>query len=65
MMDRRKTNVMRNRFALLAAVLCVVLCRTVLAQFEDPNVAGRHLFEEKKFAEAATRFEEALTYLPQ
>ncbi len=62
MMGRRKGNVMKRRFAMMIAVLCVALHGAALAQFEDPNVAGRQLFDEKKFVEAAAKFKEALTY---
>jgi tetratricopeptide (TPR) repeat protein len=55
---------MRSRCALWIAVLAVVCSTAVLAQYEDPNVEGRHLFEEKKYAEAIVKFTEALNYLP-
>lgn len=55
---------MKQRFALVAALACLVFSGAVVAQFEDPNVAGRQLFDQKKFAEAAVKFKEALTYVP-
>jgi tetratricopeptide (TPR) repeat protein len=55
---------MRTRFVAPIALLAALWSGMVLAQYEDPNVEGRHLFEEKKFAEAAVKFKEALNFLP-
>lgn len=55
---------MRFRFIVFAVVVAALVCGAALAQFEDPFVAGKSLFEQKKYAEALERFKEAAQYLP-
>lgn len=56
--------VMRPRLWHVAILLCLCL-GTVLAQtLSDPFADGRRVFEEKKYAEALVKFQEALAFVP-
>lgn len=55
---------MKSNLRLFALLLAALLAASASAQFDDPFVEGKRLFEAQKFAESLEKFKEALQYVP-